>query len=131
MKACVLIVDDDERYVDLLEFNLTEEGYRVLATTRPAEAVEIARREIPDVAILDVMMPELDGFELARTLLQLPEARRMPIIFLTATGQSGDRLEGFDAGAVDYLTKPFLPADLLSRIEDVLAARKTTEAGHA
>jgi DNA-binding response OmpR family regulator len=131
MKASVLIVDDDERYVDLLEFNLTEEGYRVLATTQPAEAVEIARREKPDVAILDVMMPELDGFALARALLQVPEARGMPIIFLTAKGQGEDRLEGFDVGAVDYLTKPFLPTDLLSRIEEVLAARKATEAGHA
>jgi DNA-binding response OmpR family regulator len=127
MKACVLIVDDDERYVELLEFNLTEQGYRVLTTTRSAEAVEIARRERPDVAILDVMMPEMDGYMLARALLRHPEIGRMPIIFLTARGHGGDRLEGFEAGAVDYLTKPFLYTDLVSRIEKVLNTHRTTE----
>lgn len=131
MKACILVVDDDERYLELLEFNLTEQGYRVVATTRPSEAVEMARREQPDVAILDVMMPEMDGFALARALLRPSEARRIPIIFLTAKGQGPDRLEGFEAGAVDYLTKPFVPADLLSHIEKILTARKIAEAGHA
>ncbi len=127
MKTCVLIVDDDERYVELLEFNLVEQGYRVITTTRPAEAVEIASREHPQVAILDVMMPEMDGFTLARALLRLPEIGKMPIIFLTAKGQGGDRLEGFEAGAVDYLTKPFLPTDLIARIEKVLRVYRRSE----
>ena len=127
MKTCVLIVDDDERYVELLEFNLVEHGYHVVTTTHPAEAVEIASRERPQVAILDVMMPEMDGFTLARALLRLPEVHRMPIIFLTAKGQGGDRLEGFEAGAVDYLTKPFLPTDLITRIEKVLRCYRKSE----
>ncbi|MFH1010367.1 MAG: response regulator [bacterium] len=127
MNACVLIVDDDERYVELLEFNLSEHGYRVITTTRPADAVEIARRERPDVAILDVMMPEVNGYELARALLRHPDIGRMPIIFLTAKGHGGDRFEGFEAGAVDYLTKPFLYTDLVSRIEKVLSACRKTE----
>jgi DNA-binding response OmpR family regulator len=127
MNPCVLIVDDDERYVELLEYNLAEHGYHVVTTTHPAQAIEIASREHPHVAILDVMMPEMDGFALARALMRLPEVGKMPIIFLTAKGKGGDRLEGFEVGAVDYLTKPFLSTDLIARIEKVLRIYRKSE----
>lgn len=130
MKPCILVVDDDERYVELLEFNLSEQGYRIFVATRSEDALNIARRERPDVALLDVMMPEMDGFALARAMRELPETRHVPIIFLSAKGQGVDRANGFEAGAIDYLVKPFQHTELVERIERVLALRKGTETIH-
>jgi DNA-binding response OmpR family regulator len=116
----VLVADDDEDILELIVFRLERSGYTVLQARDGAEALDLARRSRPDLAVLDVMMPKLDGFELTRRLREDESTSKMPIILLTARTQEADVQRGFDAGADDYIRKPFSPQELGARVQAVL-----------
>ena len=119
----VLAADDDEDILELVAFRLERSGYSVLRARDGQEAFEIALAERPDLAVLDVMMPKLDGFELTRRLREDEATSRMPIILLTARAQDADVERGFAAGADDYLRKPFSPQELSTRVQAILGRR--------
>jgi DNA-binding response OmpR family regulator len=116
----VLAADDDEDILELIAFRLERSGYTVLRARDGEEALRIAREAKPDLAVLDVMMPKLDGFDLTRRLRADDETRAIPIILLTARAQDADVQAGFDAGADDYLRKPFSPQELRARVQAIL-----------
>jgi two-component system KDP operon response regulator KdpE len=113
----VLVVDDESRMVRFVRMNLELEGYQVAEASNGLEALEKVRDELPDLVVLDVMMPEMDGFE---TLARLREISTVPVIMLTVKGDEEDRIRGLELGADDYVTKPFSPRELASRIRAVL-----------
>jgi two-component system KDP operon response regulator KdpE len=113
----ILVVDDESRMVRFVRMNLELEGYKVTEAGDGMEALEKVRDELPDLVLLDVMMPEMDGFE---TLERLREISTVPVIMLTVKGDEEDRIRGLDLGADDYVTKPFSPHELASRIRAVL-----------
>jgi DNA-binding response OmpR family regulator len=119
----VLAADDDEDILALLVFRLERSGYSVLQARDGEEALERAREAKPDLAVIDVTMPKLDGFELTRRLRAEEVTRRMPIILLTARTQDADLERGFDAGADDYIRKPFSPQELSARVHAILGRR--------
>ncbi len=119
----ILAADDDEDLLALVAFRLGRAGYTVLQAHDGEEALELARRELPDLGVFDVMMPKLDGLELTRRLRADEATTGMPIILLTARGQDTDLSEGFDAGADDYLRKPFSPQELSRRVQSMLGRR--------
>jgi DNA-binding response OmpR family regulator len=119
----VLAADDDEDILELITFRLERSGYRVLPARDGEEALDLALTNRPDLAVLDVMMPKLDGFELTRRLRAEPATSRMPIILLTARAQDSDVQQGFDAGADDYIRKPFSPQELRARVQAILGRR--------
>src|SRR5262249_49083545 len=110
----VLVVDDEPRLVDVVRMNLEMGGYRVLEAFDGAEALEKLKEDLPDLVVLDVMMPEMDGFE---TLRRLREVSNVPVIMLTVRSEAADRIKGLEIGADDYLSKPFDPRELQSRIK--------------
>jgi DNA-binding response OmpR family regulator len=119
----ILIADDDPDILALVSFRLQRAGYEILQARNGEEAVQMALDRRPDLAILDVMMPRVDGYEATRRLRQHEETRRMPVILLTARVQEEDIARGFDAGADDYVKKPFSPQELGSRVQAVLGRR--------
>jgi DNA-binding response OmpR family regulator len=119
----VLAADDDEDILELIAFRLERSGYTVLQARDGQEALELARTSLPDLAVLDVMMPKIDGFELTRLLREDDATNRMPIILLTARAQEADIQRGFDAGADDYIRKPFSPQELRARVQAILGRR--------
>ena len=119
----ILAADDDEDILQLVAFRLGRSGYRVLQAHDGEEALALATEHEPDLAVLDVGMPKLDGFEVVRRLRAQQSTRAMPIIMLTARAQDTDVEEGFDAGANDYLRKPFSPQELKARVQAMLARR--------
>jgi DNA-binding response OmpR family regulator len=116
----VLAADDDEDILELVAFRLERSGYTVLRARDGQEALDLALEARPDLAVLDVMMPKIDGFELTRRLRAEEATRRMPIILLTARAQDTDVDQGFDAGADDYIRKPFSPQELRTRVQAIL-----------
>jgi DNA-binding response OmpR family regulator len=119
----VLAADDDEDILALLAFRLERSGFSVLQARDGEEALERAREAKPDLAVIDVTMPKLDGFELTRRLRAEEDTRRMPIILLTARTQDADLERGFEAGADDYIRKPFSPQELSARVHAILGRR--------
>ncbi len=113
----ILVVDDEPRMVKFVRMNLELEGYRVAEAGDGLEALDKVRDELPDLVILDVMMPGMDGFE---TLKRIREVSTVPVIMLTVKGEEDDRIRGLELGADDYITKPFSPRELASRIKAVL-----------
>jgi DNA-binding response OmpR family regulator len=113
----VLVVDDEPRMIGFIRMNLELEGYQVLEAHNGVEALEIIRTQLPDLVLLDVMMPEPDGFE---TLRMLREFSTIPVIMLTAKGEEDDKVYGLELGADDYVTKPFGSRELSSRVRAVL-----------
>ncbi len=113
----VLVVDDEAKFIDLIRLNLELEGFRVVEAVNGYEALERLKEDLPDLVILDVMMPQLDGFE---TLKRIREVSTVPVIMLTVRQEEGDRIRGLDLGADDYITKPFSPRELLSRVRALL-----------
>jgi len=113
----VLVVDDEPRMIGFIRMNLELEGYQVIEAHNGLEALEAVRTQLPDVVLLDVMMPELDGFE---TLRMLREFSSIPVVMLTAKGEEDDKVYGLELGADDYVTKPFGPRELSSRVKAVL-----------
>jgi two-component system alkaline phosphatase synthesis response regulator PhoP len=117
----VLVIDDEAPIRLLCRVNLEAEGMQVLEAADGPAGLAHARNDGPDVILLDVMMPGLDGWRVAEQLLVEPETRRIPIVFLTARAEFRDRARGIDIGGVDYVTKPFNPLELAPLVEDVLA----------
>ena len=113
----VLVVDDEPRMIRFIRMNLELEGYRVIEASDGLEALEQVRKNLPDLVIMDVMMPKMDGFE---TLRVLREISTVPVILLTVKSDEEDRIHGLELGADDYVTKPFSPRELISRVNAVL-----------
>jgi DNA-binding response OmpR family regulator len=113
----VLVVDDDAPSVKMIAFLLREEGYTVSTADNGVTALELVEKQKPDLVILDVMMPHMDGHEVCR---RIRAKMKVPIIFLSARGETSDRVRGLELGADDYLAKPFEPAELLARVRAVL-----------
>lgn len=124
MANTIMVVDDEKRLVSLLEAYLSQEGFHVIKASDGREALFMARQEKPDLIVLDIMMPEMDGYEFMR--LHRKE-RNTPIILLTARVDKDDKVIGLELGADDYVTKPFRPRELLARIRAVLRRRGETE----
>jgi len=116
-KKTILVVDDEPRVLQLTKMNLELEGFRVVTAADGYEAIDKVVKQLPDLVVLDVMMPHMDGFE---TLKKIREVSTVPVIFLTVKGMESDRVRGLDLGADDYMTKPFSPRELTSRIRAVL-----------
>ena len=118
----VLVVDDDPVILKLLTVNFELEGYDVLTATQGAEALDVARERRPDVVVSDIMMPVMSGIDLVVAMQADPDLATIPVVLLSAKAQAADVRAGIDAGAADYVTKPFEPLDLISRVEGVLQA---------
>jgi len=127
MKPRILVVDDEPEAVELIEFNLKQSGYTVSTAADGADALKKARSQPPDLIVLDVMLPEMDGFEICKTLRLDPSTTKVPIIMLTAKAAEIDRVLGLELGADDYLTKPFSTRELLLRIKKILARGQFSE----
>jgi DNA-binding response OmpR family regulator len=128
--ATVLVVDDDPVILKLLEVNFEMEGFSVVRAADGAEGLERAREVLPDIVILDVMMPRMTGYEVAKALREDEGTAHIPIIFVTARAQSSDVERGMELGVDDYVTKPFDPLDLIARV-NVLLARRADAKGAA
>lgn len=116
----VLVVDDEEDILELVRFNLSKEGYRVTCATTGEAAIENIRADQPDLMVLDLMLPGMDGLEVTRFLKNDPETRNIPIVMLTAKTEESDVVTGLEMGADDYVTKPFSPRILTARIKAIL-----------
>ena len=116
----ILIVDDEEDILELLEYNLEKEGYAVIKAFDGEEALQTITREKPDLIILDIMMPKMDGIETCRQIRNIPGMENVYIIFLTARSEEYSELAGFEAGADDYISKPIKPKVLMSRIKAIM-----------
>ena len=113
----ILVVDDEQRMVRFIRLNLEHDGFQVISAYNGNDALEQVRTQLPDLVLLDVMMPDLDGFEVLR---RIREQSSVPVIMLTAKGEEDDRVRGLETGADDYVTKPFSPRELVSRVRAVL-----------
>ncbi|MGA9397030.1 MAG: response regulator transcription factor [Anaerolineaceae bacterium] len=113
----ILVVDDEERMVRFIRLNLEHDGFQIIEAYKGAQAIQKVRDVIPDLILLDVMLPDLDGFEV---LKMLREINNVPVIMLTAKAEEDDRIRGLELGADDYITKPFSPRELVSRVKAVL-----------
>lgn len=113
----ILVVDDEERMVRFIRLNLEHDGFRVIEAFNGTQAINKVRSAMPDLVLLDVMMPDIDGFEVLRIIR---ETSTTPVIMLTAKGEEDDRVRGLELGADDYITKPFSPRELVSRVRAVL-----------
>ncbi|HEY0654471.1 MAG TPA: response regulator transcription factor [Chryseosolibacter sp.] len=112
----VLVVDDEEPILELLKYNLEKSGYDVKTAENGMKAVEIARKFTPDLVLLDIMMPKMDGVETCRLIREIPEMQKSFVVFLTARSEEYSEVAAFDVGADDYITKPIKPRALMSRI---------------
>ena len=119
-KGKILVVDDEIYIVHILDFSLGMEGYEVVTALDGEQAIEKARSEKPDLIVLDIMMPKLDGYETCKILKGDKETRDIPVILLSAKGRNVDQKVGFEVGADDYITKPFSPRKLVERINSIL-----------
>ena len=124
-KAKILVVDDDRKIVELVRLYLEKDGYRVLVAYDGLKALELARQRRPDLIVLDLMLPQLDGLDVCRILRG--EGNKVPIIMLTARTTEEDKLVGLDLGADDYVTKPFSPRELVARVRAVLRRLREEE----
>jgi len=119
-KRKILIIEDDRDIVEMLEYNLKEEGYETVSALNGEQGVELAGKERPDLIILDIMLPIMDGFEVCRTLKNDDGLAHIPIIILSAKSQETDKVVGLELGADDYVTKPFSPRELIARMRAIL-----------
>lgn len=129
-KASILLVDDEEDILELLKYNLFRECYQVLAVTTGEEAVKAVHQSPPDLIILDLMLPGMDGLEVCKNLKNAAETNPIPIIMLTAKGEDSDIIIGLELGADDYIIKPFSPRILLARVKAVLRRKKESSQEH-
>lgn len=123
-QSLVLVADDNRLVRDLIVFRLERSGYRVIAASDGTEALRIAREQLPDLAILDVMMPNLTGVEVTERIRADETTRHIPVILLTSRVQEVDITRGFDAGADDYIRKPFNPQELRDRVQAIIGRRR-------
>ncbi len=118
----ILAVDDEQRMVRFIQLNLEQDGFEVVTAYNGKEALEQVRTQLPDLILLDIMMPDINGFDV---LKKIREVNNVPVIMLTAKGEEDDRIQGLELGADDYITKPFSPRELVSRIRAVLRRTKS------
>jgi two-component system phosphate regulon response regulator PhoB len=123
-RESILVVEDDDDIRELLRYNLSKEGFQVSAAASGEEALKTARAALPDLILLDLMLPGVDGLEVCRLLKQDPQTRNLPLVMLTAKGEEADIVTGLELGADDYITKPFSPRVLLARLRAVLRRRR-------
>ncbi len=119
-KAKILIIEDEKDIIELVRYNLEREGYHVISAASGEEALEIISKETPELVLLDLMLPGIDGLETCRIIKQDPKSSKIPIIFLTAKSEEADVVVGLQLGADDYITKPFSPKVLNARIKAVM-----------
>ncbi len=120
MSTRILIVEDEPPLIEVLRYNLASEGFSTLVATDGEEALLLVEEENPDLIILDWMLPELSGIDVCRRLRETKNFKTIPIIMLTARGEESDKISGLDAGADDYVVKPFSPSELIARVRAVL-----------
>jgi DNA-binding response OmpR family regulator len=120
MPRTILVIDDEPEVVKLLDFNLTKEGFLVMSAGNGEAGLQVAKKHRPDLVILDVMMPGLDGWETCKRLRQEPGTANIPLLMLTAKGEEGDRVLGLELGADDYMPKPFGIRELAARVKALL-----------
>ncbi len=123
-RETLLVVEDEEDILKLVRYNLSNEGYRVLTATAGEDAINIAKTRAPDLVILDLMLPGIDGLTVCRILQNDPTTHSIPIVMLTAKGEESDIVTGLELGAEDYVTKPFSPKVLIARVRRVLRRRE-------
>ncbi len=123
----ILVVDDEIYIVHILEFTLTMEGYEVLTAADGEEALRRLEQDRPDLVVLDIMMPKVDGYEVLRRIRADEEFRQLPVILLSAKGRPIDRETGLEIGADDYIVKPFSPRRLLEKIQDLLERARLSQ----
>jgi len=123
----ILLVDDEQDILEIVGYNLAQEGYQISTASNGKEAVEKAKKEVPHLIIMDVMMPEMDGMEACENIRKIPELKNVIITFLTARSEDYSQVAGFDAGADDYITKPIKPKLLISKVKALLRRLKEDE----
>jgi len=116
----VLVIDDEPGIIEIVETNLEGDGFEVISASNGKEGLEKIKQEAPELVVLDVMMPEMDGWEVLRNLERDPDTAGLPVIMLTAKAADEDYIYGLEEGAVEYITKPFLPQELVNRIKITL-----------
>jgi two-component system, OmpR family, alkaline phosphatase synthesis response regulator PhoP len=130
-KGKILVVDDEIYIVHILDFSLGIEGYEVMTALDGEQALAKVAQDRPDLIVLDIMMPKLDGYETCKALKQNPETHDIPVILLSAKGRNVDQKVGFEVGADDYITKPFSPRKLVERINAILGQTSRQDAARA
>jgi len=120
----ILLVDDEQDILEIVGYNLSQEGYQIVTASNGKEAIVKAKKELPHLIIMDVMMPEMDGMEACENIRRIPELSHVIITFLTARSEDYSQVAGFDAGADDYITKPIKPKLLVSKVKSVVAQVK-------
>lgn len=126
-KQKILIVDDEPDILELIEYNLKKEGYQVFLASNGQEGISVAKKVQPDLIILDIMMPKMDGIEACRLMRAIPEFKKTFMVFLTARSEEYSEIAGFNVGADDYIAKPIKPRALVSRINAILRRNTSTE----
>lgn len=122
-KEQILVVDDEEDLLELVRYNLSKEGYRVSCVASGEEAMKVAKSQLPDLIVLDLLLPSVDGLEVCKLLKVDPKTKHIPIVMLTAKSEESDIVSGLELGADDYITKPFSPRVLLARVKAALRGR--------
>jgi len=125
----ILVVDDEENILQLLKFNLSKEGYQVIGVDNGRDAVRIAGEEKPDLIILDIMLPEMDGYDVLRSFKTNRETAAIPVIMLSARGEELEKVLGLELGADDYITKPFSPREFMARVKVHLRRKELSSCG--
>ena len=126
-KQKILIVDDEPDILELIEYNLKKEGYQVFLASNGQEGISVAKKVQPDLIVLDIMMPKMDGIEACRLMRSIPEFKKTFMVFLTARSEEYSEIAGFNVGADDYIAKPIKPRALVSRINAILRRNTSTE----
>lgn len=121
----ILLVDDEQDILEIVGYNLSQEGYKIVTASNGKEAIAVAKKELPQLIIMDVMMPEMDGMEACENIRKIPELANVIITFLTARSEDYSQVAGFDAGADDYIAKPIKPKLLVSKVKALLRRLKT------
>ncbi|MBI5748285.1 MAG: response regulator [Nitrospinae bacterium] len=129
MPVKILIVDDEEDILTLLEYNLEKAGFEVISAKDGPEAIELTKKKSPELVILDIMLPSMEGTEVCKVIKRDNTTSHIPIIMLTAKGEEVDRIVGLELGADDYITKPFSPRELVLRVKAVLKRLKGRQEG--
>jgi len=124
----ILLVDDEQDILEIVGYNLAQEGYKIVTASNGKEAVSVAKKELPQLIIMDVMMPEMDGMEACENIRKIPELSNVIIAFLTARSEDYSQVAGFDAGADDYISKPIKPKLLVSKVKALLRRLKNDNA---
>ena len=130
-KGKILVVDDEIYIVHILDFSLGIEGYEVMTALDGEQALAKVEQDKPDLIVLDIMMPKLDGYETCKALKSNPGTKDIPVILLSAKGRNVDQKVGFEVGADDYITKPFSPRKLVERINAILGQTSRTDVARA